>query len=230
MSESDDRRQRRVGRTVAAIAALAVFFAGTVWVRDQLGLEMSTESVQATVRGLGWWGPVGFLALVSIRQFLALPSVLLLGSAGLLFGAALGAVIGGVGMTLNALLMFSIARVMGASWVRDRLHARFPNFEARARSAGPLLIGLATGHPMGPQTPFHFGAGAAPISVFTFTAVVLPAALFRASCYAFLGAHILEPSTPAFWITSAGLMLLSVLPLAHPGLRERLFGSVPKTP
>jgi uncharacterized membrane protein YdjX (TVP38/TMEM64 family) len=217
-----------VGRTLAALAALALFFAVTRWLREQLGLEMSAESIQATVRRLGLWAPLGYIALVSIRQFLALPSVLVLGSAGLLFGARDGALVGGLAMTANAFVMFFIARRMGADWVRSRLHERFPNFEDRARTAGPIVIALATGHPMGPQTAFHFGAGVTPISPLQFGLVVLPAALFRAACYAFLGAHILEPTKPAFWVTSLVLFVISVAPLAHRGLRERLFGRAPR--
>ncbi len=226
MSELGDR-PGRVGRTLAAMAALGLFFVAMRWLREQLGLEMSAESIQATVGKLGLWAPLGYLALVSIRQFLALPSVLVLGSAGLLFGAFEGALIGGLGMTLNALVMFFIARRMGADWVRARLHERFPNFEDRARTAGPIVIALATGHPMGPQTAFHFGAGVTPIRPVIFAGVVLPAALFRAACYAFLGANILEPTSPKFWAASGALFLISVAPLAHRGLRERLFGRVP---
>lgn len=228
-------RPRRLGRTLAAITAIALFFAVSRWLREQLGLEMSSESIQAVVSRFGLWAPLGFLAIVAVRQALALPSVLVLASAGLLFGATFGALIGGVGITLNALIVFTIARRMGAEQVRARLHARFPNFEDRARAAGPLLIALATGHPMGPQTAFHFGAGVTPISTFTFGMAVLPAALFRAACYAYLGANILEPGSPRFWLASLALIVLSVAPLAHPGLRARLFGvraveTVPVTP
>ncbi len=223
MSELGDR-PGRLGRTLAAMTVLALFFVATQWLRDRVGLEMSADSIQTTVRGLGVWAPLGFLAIVSVRQFLALPSVLVLGSAGLLFGPALGAIIGGVGMTLNAFVMFGIARHMGADWVRARLHERFPNFEDRARNAGPFVIALATGHPMGPQTAFHFGAGVTPIRAFVFGLAVLPAAVFRAACYAYLGANILEPTSPRFWVASVFLILISVAPLAHPALRERLFG------
>ncbi len=229
MSELGDR-PGRLGRTLAAMVVLGLFFLATRWLRDQLGLEMSAESIQATVRRFGVWAPLGYLGLVSVRQFLALPSVLVLGSAGLLFGTELGALIGGVGMTINAFVMFGIARHMGADWVRKRLHQRFPNFEDRARTAGPFVIALATGHPMGPQTAFHFGAGVTPIRAFVFGLVVLPAALFRATCYAYLGAHILEPTSPKFWLTSLLLIVLSVAPLAHRGLRERLFGRTPARP
>jgi uncharacterized membrane protein YdjX (TVP38/TMEM64 family) len=225
MSELGDR-PGRLGRTLAAMAALALFFVVTRWLREQLGLEMTSDSIRDAVGRLGWWAPLGYLALVSVRQILALPSVLVLGSAGLLFGTVEGALLGGLAITLNALLVFTVARKMGADWVRARLHERFPNFEDRARSAGPLIIALATGHPMGPQTAFHFGAGVTRISVPVFVAVVLPAALFRATCYAYLGANILEPSSPDFWLASGVLIAMSVAPLAHPKLRARLFGTL----
>ena len=72
-------------------------------------MEWSAESIQATVKRLGVLAPLGFLALVTLRQFMALPSVLVLTSAGLLFGAggAAGTLIGGLGMTLNALFLFT---------------------------------------------------------------------------------------------------------------------------
>ena len=221
---SADDRRRRIARTLVALVLLAVFFVVTSELREGLGLELTAESIRETVAELGWWAPAGYLALVAIRQFVALPSMLVLGAAGLLFGPGLGAILGGVGMTLNALVMFTIARHMGADWVRHRLHARFPNFEDRARAAGPLIVALATGHPIGPQTAFHFGAGVTPMPAWVFAAVVLPAAIFRAACYAFLGAHILEPTSPQFWAASVALFVVSVAPLAHPGLRARLFG------
>jgi len=229
-AEADVRpedRRRRLSRTLAAVVLLSLFFVATSEARDRLGLELTAESIRAAVSGLGWWAPVGYLALVAVRQFLALPSVLVLGAAGLLFGAGPGALLGGLGITLNALLMFGIARHMGADLVRERLHRMFPNFETRARAAGPLVIGLATGHPMGPQTAFHFGAGVTGIPTWVFAAVVLPTAIFRAACFAYLGANILEPSSPRFWVASLVVFAISVAPLGHPGLRARLFGRAP---
>ena len=220
-------RRRQVAQTLAAMVVLGLFFVVSSGARDWVGIELTAESIREAVQKLGWWAPAGYLALVTFRQAFALPSMLALGSAGLLFGAGMGAVIGGIGTTLNALVLFGIARSMGRDRVMPRLHARFPNFEDRARTAGPLVIALATGHPLGPQTAFHFGAGIAPIRTWVFAAVVLPAALFRAACYAYLGANILEPTSSRFWLTSAVLILLSLAPLAHPKLRERLFGRAP---
>lgn len=222
-----EERRKQLSRTLVAMVLLALFFVATSKARDGLGIELSTESIRAAVERFGWWAPAAYLAIVSMRQFLMLPSVLVLGAAGLLFGALEGALLGGIGITLNALVMFGIARSMGADLVRDRLHRRFPNFEERARAAGPLFVAVATAHPMGPQTAFHFGAGVTPISWWVFAAVVLPAAVFRAACYAYLGAHILEPGDPRFWLASIVVFVISVAPLAHPGLRARLFGRAP---
>jgi hypothetical protein len=47
--------------------------------------------------------------------------------------------------------------------------------------------------------------------------------LVRAGCYAFVGAYLLEPDSPQFWIATALLLAVALLPLAHPGLRARLF-------
>jgi len=213
---------RRAVRPLVICAVLALLFAGAQRLRVQMGLEWSADSIQETVKRLGLLAPFGYLALVTMRQMMALPSVLVLTSAGLLFGAPMGSLLGGVGITLNALFLFTTARLMGRDWVLPRIHARFPDFEQRAKAAGPLVIAFMTGHPMGVLTPFHFAAGVTGISMVGFMLAVLPAALFRAACYSFLGATLLQPGSPRFWVASAVLLLASLAPLLHPGLRRRL--------
>jgi len=215
------RSRRFIRPALGAIAILALFVV-TQRLRADLGVEWSSESIQATVHGLGVMAPLGYLALVMLRQFMALPSVIVLTSAGLLFGALLGTVLGGLGITLNALVLFGTARYMGRDWMLPRLEARYPDFEERARTTGPLLIAVMTAHPMGVLTPFHFMAGVTRMSMWIFTLAVLPAALFRAGCYAFLGAHLLDPGSPRFWLASGVLLAAALLPLAHPGLRARI--------
>jgi uncharacterized membrane protein YdjX (TVP38/TMEM64 family) len=213
---------RRAVRPLLICAALALLFAASQRLRLELGLEWSAESIQATVRRLGLLAPLGYLALVMLRQMMALPSVLVLTSAGLLFGAPMGALLGGLGITLNAFFLFGTARLMGRDWVLPRIHARFPDFEQRAKAAGPLVIAFMTGHPLGVLTPFHFAAGVTGITWLGFAVAVFPAALFRSACYAFLGANLLQPGSPRFWVASGLLLVASLAPLLHPGLRRRL--------
>jgi uncharacterized membrane protein YdjX (TVP38/TMEM64 family) len=214
---------RRALRPLLILCAVAGALVGSQLLRARLGVEWSPEAVRAAVGAWGWWAPAAYLALVLLRQLLALPSLVVLTAAGLLFGAALGAVLGGVGIVMNACLLFGIARIMGRDWVLPRLHERFPDLDERARTAGPPLIAFMTGHPMGVITPFHFAAGATGIRWTGFFTAVAVAGPLRAACYSYFGANLLDPGSRSFWAATALLVVVSLAPLAHPGVRRRLF-------
>lgn len=213
---------RRLIRHAITVALIVIAFGLAQVAREKLHIEWSADSIQTTVKQLGVLAPVGYLLLVTGRQLFALPSVIVLTAAGLMFGAPLGSLLGGIGITLNALVLFGIARLMGREWVLPRLEARYPDFEERARSAGPMVIAVMTAHPMGLLTPFYFAAGITRMPVAIFVLAVCPAAIFRAACYSFLGANLLDPGSPRFWIATGVLVVASLLPLAHPGLRARI--------
>jgi uncharacterized membrane protein YdjX (TVP38/TMEM64 family) len=204
---------------LALIAAL--FLAGRA-VRGQLGAEVGPESLRDWVQSLGLVAPLIYIGLVTFRQFLLIPSVLLLAVGGLVFGAALGTLLGGLGIVLSAVLGFTLARTLGREWLRVRLGHRLGALEKHTQRVGPLVVGLATAHPIGPMTAFHWGAGLASVAWLPFVAVVLVAGPVRAFLLSSLGASLEEPLSPRFWATSIGLAAVVLLPLAHPGLRKRL--------
>lgn len=223
-------RSGRTLRTLVTLLVVALLLGAAQALRTQLGIEWSAESIRASVGRLGLWAPAGYLVLVLFRQFLALPSVVVLTAAGLLFGAGPGTLLGGLGLSLNAILLFATARLMGRDWVMPRIHERWPDMEERAKAAGPPFIALMTGHPMGVLTPFHFAAGATGISWPAFLAAVLPTAPLRAACYSFLGANLLDPGSARFWAATAILVLFALLPFAHPAVRRRLRVRSPQAP
>ena len=224
-----DRANRRalLGRLLMLLVVCA-FLVGAHFLRKQTGIEWSAASIQEAVRNFGPYVPIGFVLLVMFRQVMLLSSGLLLTSAGLLFGAPMGTLLGAVGVTLNAFTLFTCARLLGRDWVEPRIRARYPQFEQHARTAGPWVIALMTGHPMGILTPFHFAAGVTRITWLRFLLAVGPAAIVRAACFSFLGANLLDPGSPQLWIASGILVALAFLPLAHPGLRARLLQLTPK--
>jgi uncharacterized membrane protein YdjX (TVP38/TMEM64 family) len=163
------------------------------------------------------------VGLVTFRQFLLIPSLLLLAAGGLVFGATLGTLLGGLGIFCSALFGFTLARTLGREWLRLRMQGRLGAVERYGERLGPLMVGLATAHPIGPMTPFHWGAGLAAVAWLPFVAVVLVAGPTRAFLLSSFGASLLEPRSPRFWITSGLLLALVILPLVHPGLRRRLW-------
>jgi uncharacterized membrane protein YdjX (TVP38/TMEM64 family) len=219
---TDPAPRLRALRPLLGLVALVVLLGLGGLLRRWLDIEWSAESVRAAVGALGLWAPLAYLVLMVFRQLLALPSMLVLTSGGLLFGAPVGTLLGGVGLALNATLLFATARVMGRDAVLPRLHERWPDLEQRARTAGPPFVAVMTAHPMGVLTPFHFTAGVTGISWPAYLVAVVPAALIRAACYAFLGANLLDPGSPRFWIATAVILGLALLPLLDPRIRRRL--------
>ena len=206
---------------VLLVVVVALFLGGH-YVRSQLGVDLGVEPLRDWVRSLGVVAPIVYVGLVAFRQFLLVPSTLVLAAGGLAFGAALGTLLGGLGIVLSALLGFTLARTLGREWLRLRMGDRLESLERHSERVGPLVVGLATAHPLGPMSPFHWGAGLASMSWLAFFAVVLVAGPARAFLLSTLGASLAEPRSLGFWVATAAVGAALVLPLAHPAVRRRL--------
>lgn len=203
-------------------ALLAALVLGGRAARNALGIELDADSIQAAVAALGWRGPALFVGLVTFRQFLFLPSALVLPAGGVVFGAVEGTLLGALGILLSAAMKYALARGLGRDWLRARFGAAVDAFERHAEAAGPLVVGVVTAHPIGPMAPLFWGAGFAAVPVAGFLGAVALAAPVRAFTYAFFGSTLLDPGTPRFWVATLVLLGLALLPLAHPGFRARL--------
>ena len=84
----------------ALLAFFAVTFTAGWLVRDGLGIELSTHALQDFVRGMGWKAPAIFLGLLTFRQFIFLPAIVILPVGGLCFGTTLGTILGATGIVL----------------------------------------------------------------------------------------------------------------------------------
>ena len=165
-----------------------------------------------------------FVGLVVFRNFLLLPSMVVLTAGGLAFGATLGTLLGGAGILLSGMMKFGVARTVGREWIRPRLGETFRRFENHLEKTGPLLIGLVTAHPMGPMSPFHWAAGLSSIPWLPFLVVIGVAGYLRAFAYSYFGSTLLEAGSAQFFGATAFLIAIVLLPLAHRGVRERLLG------
>ena len=212
-------------RVSAALAFLLLALVGVgagQAFRSSAGIDLSPESVRAWVEQIGPLAPLVFFGMVTFRSLLLLPSAVVLTAGGLLFGAPVGALVGGLGIVASALWCFAAARFMGREWVQSRIPPRLRPLEERAESIGPPLIGLATAHPMGVMTPLYFAAGLSRIRFAPFLAVCALAGPFRAGLYAWFGAQLVDFGSPRFWAATLLLVAVAVLPLLHPRVRRWL--------
>lgn len=218
---------RRFAPLLLVVLVAGLFLSGRA-VRTGLGIELSPESIQAAVASLGWRAPAIYLGLVTFRQFLLLPSALLLPVGGVIFGAAFGTLLGALGILLSAIYKYSICRALGRDWLRPRFGAAIEAFERRAEAAGPWIVALVTAHPIGPMSPVFYAAGLAAVPLAGFLLAVAIAAPVRAFAFSFFGSTLLAFGTPRFWLASALLAAVAVVPIVHRGTRERLLRDAPR--
>lgn len=212
----------RTKRLASAAIVLALIGSGQV-LRDQSGVELNPESLQAFVKAQGWLAPIIFVLLVSLRQFLLVPSALLLTAGGLLFGAFMSSVLGAAGLFVSTLFLFAIARGVAGETTRKHLAERFPRIDRSVGSTGPFLVFFTMAYPLGAITAVALAAGFSSIRVGPLAAAAALGGIVRASTYSFVGSTLLDVGSRSFWIAVGFLALVTLLPLAHRGTRRRLF-------
>jgi len=158
--------------------------------------------------------------LVIFRLFIGLSSHLVLILGGLVFGAIGGIVWGSIGLVLSALVLYALAAQLGAQGVERRFGAQYAAMLARVQRLGAMAIFAVSAHPFGLLTPAHLAAGLVNLGWARFALAVTLAAPLRAAPYVVLGTAILDLPLEQSLAIAAGLVLLLVVPLAHPAVRR----------
>jgi uncharacterized membrane protein YdjX (TVP38/TMEM64 family) len=194
--------------------------------RTGLDVPLEPAGIRAWVGDLGWRGPLVFLLLVTFRQFLAIPAMVLLSVGGLCFGTVMGGLLGTTGLIVSGIMKFTIARVVGRDYLRRLGGGRLERWEARAKRLGFAVVALATAHPMGPLAPLHWGAGLSPLSLGSFVGALALGAPVRAFAYSFFGESLLDTGSTEFRVAAFVLVGAIVVPmLLLRGRSERLLGA-----
>jgi uncharacterized membrane protein YdjX (TVP38/TMEM64 family) len=197
------------------------------WALRNADLDFSIdrlEDVRTWIASFGWWGPAIFAGLVTFRTFVALTSYAVLPLGGIAFGAVGGTFLGAIGLTLNGLILFGFARVLGSEWVRARWGKPGRVLERRIDRAGPWVIGIVTAHPAGPITAANLAAGVSTLSFPRFVGALLPSTPIRAGAYSVLGASIVTWGAGTSVLVGLGLVAVSLFPLAFPRVRAWVLG------
>lgn len=108
-------------RIAAGTAVLIGIVTAYLWLWQSGMLEMLRDepALMEAIRGLGIWGPLAIIALIATAIVVSpVPSAPLAIAAGMIYGAAGGAVIVVIGAELGAIVAFLIARWLGYEAVR----------------------------------------------------------------------------------------------------------------
>ncbi len=204
----------------------AAFLLGST-AQEHLGISFTLDGLEAFrrwVQGLGWWGPAVFVVLVIFRLFIGLSSHLILILGGLAFGVTGGILWGSIGLVASALVLFYLARLLGADWVQRRFGDQYTSLLERIQRVGVAAIFAVTAHPLGLLTPAHLAAGLVGLNAVPFAVVVAVASPIRAVPYAFLGTAVLDLTISQSLGITGVLLVLFVVPLFIPKVREWVWG------
>lgn len=209
-------------RIVAGAAVLIAIVAAYLWLWQSGMLEMLRDepALMEAIRGLGIWGPLAIIALIATAIVVSpVPSAPVAIAAGMIYGAAWGAVIVVIGAELGAIIAFLIARWLGYEAVRRWSGAdRMMSYLSRERSQVWLMAVVFVSRLL----PFV-----------SFDAVSYAAGLTPLAFWRFALATVVGISPVSFMLTYAGeelgtanlatislvLIVLVALPLAAPLVR-----------
>ena len=219
------RLWQRYAREIVLVGAIALVALGRVFAA-RFGVDWNPASIRELVASLGLWGPVLFIGLIALRQILLVPSQILLVAGGLCFGVFAGTVYGAIGLVLSGTMLFLLARYVG----KEAMLARIPDelkpvLDAAGRRAGPALIALGTGYPVGPLSAYHAGAGLTTISLGVFMLAVAVGGVVRGLVYTYFGSALVEGMGGTLLLAGLLLLLAASLPLASPRARRWILGA-----
>jgi len=219
------RLWQRFAREIVLVGSIALLVLARV-VAARFGIDWNPSSVRELVASLGVWGPVLLIGLIALRQILLVPSQILLVAGGLCFGVFAGTVYGAIGLVVSGTMLFLLARYVGKEAILARIPDELkPVLDAAGRRAGPALIALGTGYPVGPLSAYHAGAGLTTMSLGGFMVAVAVGGVVRGLVYTYFGSALVEGIGGTLLVAGLLLLLAASLPLAFPRARRWILGA-----
>ncbi|CAG0952563.1 hypothetical protein MYXO_00289 [Myxococcaceae bacterium] len=215
-----DGRQKK---PLAALVVLALLMMGAHWAKGSFGVEWTAASLRDLVERAGIWGPVVFVALLSIRPVLVIPSQLLMIAGGICFGGFAGALYAAFGITIGGILAYGVTRWIGRDLVLERMPAGVRSaLEGGGRFATLGVIFAGSAYPIGPILWLCIGAALAGVTLVPFTLVLFSGGFIRAALYAYFGSSLVDAELHEILLGSLAIGAVALLPLLHPRVRSWL--------
>lgn len=201
--------------------ALALFVGGAMLILHLMGVRWSSlvpERIRSYVLSFGWGAPVIYLLLYA-QPLVPLPASVMLMSAGLAFGFAVGWPLAYAALVLRACGQFLMTRWFGREAIEGLLHGRLAQLDHTVERWGfqaVLWFRLIPNMPYDVQN-FSLGLSAVHFSSFVFATLlgVLPGTFL----WVYLG-HT-TTGTDALWRAAALIVLLLAIGAACRWLRAR---------
>ena len=226
-----------VRRKVLWALLLAVLLMGWWWLITLYGesIRLTVVDLLAWVEGLGMWGPVFFILVVTLSMLVLLPGMIFTLSGGFLFGVLNGLLYILAGTALGSSIAFFTGRYLGRNWVDAMLgkRARTRHFVDVIEAEGMRFIMLTRMVPFFPFKLSNYVFGTTNIAYRKFiigTCIgIIPISLANvytgslAGSLAALGSDAILESPITWLLYGGGFVLVVIFALYVSRLARRAF-------
>ena len=179
----DSKPSRSYGQLIVLVLLIVAIVAVGVGLRQYI----TVDNIERSVRALGPWGPLAFIALYVIGPALFLPGAPLTIAAGVLFGPVWGTAYTIVGATGGATLAFVVARYLGRDWVERRTSGVLARIKTGVESEGWKFVAFTRLVPLFPFNVLNYAFGLTNIGVVPYAAASFFCMMPGAAAYVYLG-------------------------------------------
>ena len=203
--------RQKVARSRTRLLLLAVLVLAILAAAVGLREHITTDNIERTVRSLGPWGPLAFMAIYLIAPALFLPGAPLTIAAGVLFGPFWGTVYTICGATGGATVAFLVARYLGRDWVERRTSGSVARIKAGVESEGWKFVAFTRLVPLFPFNVLNYAFGLTNIGLVPYVAASFVFMLPGAAAYVYLGYAGREAAGGGRDVVSKALIALALL-------------------
>lgn len=189
-----------------------------------IGLQRLTpEAIQKLVLSFGWWGPILYLFLFTIRPLFFFPAIVFTLAGAMAFGPVWGTIYGVIGASLGAFLCFAITRLLGREKVERicggslKLSA-LNNCTAEHSFRTVLFTRLV---PIFHWDIVSYAAGLSKIKFSQYSAATFIGTIPGAVAYNFLGYSLNQLFSPTFYAAAALMSIVICTPIVYQMVKKR---------
>lgn len=128
------------------------------------------ENIREWVHGLGFFGPVVFIALYVAAVVAALPGAVITIAAGVIFGSFAGVVLVSIASTIGASLSFIIARYLARDFISQKFsnNQTFQKLDRMSKRHGAIIVAITRLVPIFPFNIINYGFGLTSVPFWTY--------------------------------------------------------------
>ncbi|GAB7388742.1 hypothetical protein BSNK01_25800 [Bacillaceae bacterium] len=184
--------------------------------------QLSPAVIRDFILSFGWWAPLLYIFLYTIRPLFFFPAILLSLSGGLAFGPWWGTLYDLIGASLGSYLAFGISRKLGRDAMERWLGKRLRMIDERVQENGFRTILFLRLIPLMPFDVVNYGAGLSKIRFRDYALATVLGILPGAFAYNFLGHSLHDMFSPQFFAALGLAVVLSLAPTCYKWLTKRM--------